>query len=118
MTNRVLFGLRNGSYGLWVSKPGFDVLTAPDNQMTILPTRANLQVVSFGFIDTTAGAFPYYVNFPNLGYLPLVKWTMSGYNAMLVYTAATQFRFDNDGQGSSNYPRFIKYIVFRQPYNG
>ena len=33
MTNRVLFGQRNGVFGLWISKPGYDVLTADWNDM-------------------------------------------------------------------------------------
>lgn len=33
MANRVVVGQRGGLYGLWASKPGYDVLTTSDDNM-------------------------------------------------------------------------------------
>ncbi|MBX4911375.1 hypothetical protein HJA82_29115 [Rhizobium bangladeshense] len=116
MTNRVLFGQRGAAYGLWVSKPGFDVLSTADANMMMLPSQANLQLIQSGYIDTSGNAFPYTVVIPNLGYFPLVKWVMSGYNAYLVSGSATTIRFYSDGQAAqSGVARFISYQIFSEP---
>lgn len=46
MANRVLLGQRGSDYGLWVSKPGQNVLTAPDRQL-----QFNSNLPAFGILE-------------------------------------------------------------------
>ncbi|QIG69091.1 hypothetical protein EVB78_058 [Rhizobium phage RHph_N1_15] len=118
MTNRVLLGQRGSAFGMWVSKPGFDVLTAADDKMNIITNRVNLQLVQSGFIDTTGNAFPYSFSIPDLGYLPFIRWMPSGYNAYLSPASNTLMRFYSDGAApASGVPRCIFYWVFTE-YRG
>tara|TARA_B100000745_G_C20151387_1_gene394755 strand:+ start:503 stop:874 length:372 start_codon:yes stop_codon:yes gene_type:complete len=48
MTNRVLIGDRNGSQGLWVSKPGYDVLSASHDNMLFTMAGRILQIIQYG----------------------------------------------------------------------
>lgn len=118
MTNRVLLGNRNGTMGMWVSKPGFDVITAADSQMMMIANKKAIQVIQKGLIDTTGQAWPYTVYFPDIsGYGPLVKWEPSGYSAYLQTLTSSYMQFvkgvgDNGVAG----PKFISYTVFSLRY--
>lgn len=51
---RVLIGRRGTDWGLWVSKPGKDVLTAPDDDMLLSPTNPNLAFLVKGQVNLTS----------------------------------------------------------------
>jgi len=57
MANRILLGERSGQYGLWVSKPGFNVLTAGQDGLLLSMGEDSLQAVysaSVGIANTGA----------------------------------------------------------------
>ncbi|TDW20394.1 hypothetical protein EV128_12524 [Rhizobium azibense] len=99
MTNRVVFGAKGSLFGMWVSKPGFDVLTTANSNMlfgTDIPS--SMQVVQAGRIAMGSGTGPWNVAIPNLGYYPLVRFYSNGYQVYLTYPSLTQIRF-NKAQG-------------------
>ncbi len=55
MVARVIAGERNGAYGLWVSKPGYDVFTAPPGDLMFDSDAGMLQVVAKGTLSIPAG---------------------------------------------------------------
>lgn len=61
MTNRVLLGNRNGAYGLWVSKPGYDVANAgtTDANMLFVPSAKTVRVIQSGTISVPASSSPF-----------------------------------------------------------
>jgi len=48
MANRVVIGNRNGQYGLWVSKPGYDVLTTSSSNLLFDMSGSVLQIIQSG----------------------------------------------------------------------
>lgn len=48
MVARVLLGERGGGYGLWVSKPGIDVMTAPEGRLLLSGTVGAQQIMAHG----------------------------------------------------------------------
>lgn len=51
---RVLIGQRGSDIGLWVSKPGRNVLTASDDDMLLSPTNPNLAFLIKGQVNLAA----------------------------------------------------------------
>jgi hypothetical protein len=51
---RVLIGQRNSDIGLWVSKPGKNVLTASDDECLVSPTNPNLAFLIKGQVSLPA----------------------------------------------------------------
>lgn len=73
MTNRVLLGKRGTKYGLWVSKPGVNVLTGTEDQMLLSTERQSFQIVKSGLIAFPgAGDDAPAIAIPNMGFSPLV----------------------------------------------
>ncbi|MBI1261263.1 MAG: hypothetical protein GC184_06035 [Rhizobiales bacterium] len=52
--NRVVLGQRDGDYGLWVSPPGVDVLTASLDNLLIHPFLSATKLVAQGSIYVSA----------------------------------------------------------------
>lgn len=79
MANRVIIGDRNGQMGMWVSRPGYNVLTAADADMIfvasdVLNTRSFQTVQQGGFTLTTGQSIQ--VAFPYMGIIPIILcWT-------------------------------------------
>jgi hypothetical protein len=65
MANRVLAGKRGSDYGLWVSKPGYDVLTANFDQLIFNPYFAAMRAVVRG-TATIPSNQPYYSSDGNI----------------------------------------------------
>lgn len=88
MANRVLLGQRNSEMGLWISRPGFDVLTAGENDMLFLatPTKQTkaFQIIQTGLVSWGSGQLDVDVPCPNLGYNTMATGYFYG-NAGLVY---------------------------------
>lgn len=83
MTQRVLLGNRNGAYGLWVSKPGQDVLTA--TEFMLATDRKSLQIVARGAFTSSHGSTTP-ISWSPLGFRPLVL-AQSMNNCELTYTS-------------------------------
>lgn len=71
MTGRVLLGLRAGEYGIWVSKPGVNVITAGDDALLLSSSRRSAQVVASGIISASSGG-SYGISWGNLGFVPVI----------------------------------------------
>lgn len=96
MTNRVLLGQRGSEYGLWVTKPGKEILSnLGEDDFLLRISDKVLQVVQYGFIPQTAGSFiPTTVVIPNLSIRPLIEFESIGWNAIVLHwTSATTFDF-------------------------
>lgn len=72
MTNRVLLGKKGSDYGLWVSKPGQNVLTASDDNMLLSTDFQAFQIVASGVINNPSNNTDYNLTIPNLGFTPIV----------------------------------------------
>ncbi len=61
MANRVLLGERGSDYGLWVSKPGQNVLTAPDGQLQFTSNLPAFGIMERGtyVVDWNISAGPF-----------------------------------------------------------
>ena len=75
MANRVLVGDRNGTMGMWVSRPGYNVLTAADADMlfvasSVLNTKS-FQTVQSGYFELGTNQ-SIDISFPYIGILPVV----------------------------------------------
>ena len=53
MVNRVVFGERNGDYGFWVSKPGFDVLTTGPSNLLASSDNYLDRILAQGAVEHT-----------------------------------------------------------------
>jgi hypothetical protein len=102
MTNRLIMGARNGLTGIYLSKPGVDVLSAVGDQLMMDRDSFIYQPVEAGFhalgvIGTTNGnpsAFGYGATFP------LQSASLSGLSRVYVWTSAT---FDYDPSDSDHF---------------
>ena len=83
MANRVLLGNRAGTYGLWVSKPGIDVLTAStSNLLFSSQTSKTVRVLASGSLFFPSGgtnslSIAYGLTAPNRA-APLVLTSSAG----------------------------------------
>jgi hypothetical protein len=58
MTRRVVLGQRaNGDYGLFVSPPGIDAYTAPDEQLSLSASNRMAQLLQIGAIGGSTTVF-------------------------------------------------------------
>jgi hypothetical protein len=55
MTNRIIIGQRNSLYGLWVSKPGANVVSAPESDLLFSMSGGMLQVFQKGSFTIPVG---------------------------------------------------------------
>ena len=56
MTNRVVLGQKGSDYGLWVSQPGFDVLTTSDVNMLFSMNGLLYQIFQKGSFSITGAS--------------------------------------------------------------
>lgn len=86
MTNRVVLGNRSGQQGLWISKPGRDVLTiSADADFLFRTDIKGAQIVQSGIIPQTAGTFiNVQIGIPDLGYRPVVELQSIGWYGVCV----------------------------------
>lgn len=77
MANRVLLGKKGSDYGLWVSRPGQNVLTANDADMLFSTSAEVVTVMQSGVVQLTAAGAGRFDTVPlNYGYTPFVRVTM------------------------------------------
>lgn len=78
MVERILFGVRGASRGLYVSIPGKNVITAQPNELLLSTDAVRVfQYVTQGKIYPTGSTGSYDIAIPNLGFRPGVIWTVS-----------------------------------------
>lgn len=83
MTNRIVLGQKGGDYGLWVSAPGHNVLTASESNMLFSMSGIMTQVIQSGSftIDGSSTSVS----------IPI---TVSGSPCAIVYDNS-QYRYDS-----------------------
>lgn len=127
MTNRAVLGAGpGGALGLFVSKPGVDVLSpgSDDNLLFSMATQ-NLQVVQSGVLGDPGAGAATTVTVPNLGFNPFVVFSCDKYPVTLDFPSVTQIRLTtgtaysltNDTVSPTNISRNgqIRYAVLNQP---
>lgn len=73
MANRIVMGERSGQYGLWVSKPGFNVLTTGQENMLLSMGEDSLQAVHTATISMPTNVPEVSTSIPiSIPYTPLV----------------------------------------------
>lgn len=70
MARRVLLGQRSGNIGIWVSKPGIDVVSASADNLLLSSDIGNVQAIASGILSSPATSTT--VNFADLGFQPWV----------------------------------------------
>lgn len=98
MPNRVVLGERMGQMGMWVSRPGFDVLSTGRENMLLAFDELYVQVIQNGRVYV-APSSSVDVPIPELGYFPFVLYSFD-YIAVgtsnfvsLTYVGTTLIRF-------------------------
>lgn len=78
MARRVCMGQRNaGQFGLWISKPGHDVLTASYYNMLFASDEKAVQVLTTGALTWSRNMKSAAIYFPNFGYRPTILWNVT-----------------------------------------
>lgn len=126
MANRVCLGARSGAQGLWISKPGFNVLTAGVDDLLFSTDNPQLQVVQTGSLACANGSTAS-LGIPNLGYLPVIMiypglgsgsqgspWIWA-HNSRLVNSTTVEILVDYSGY---DYTGTVYYAVLRVPADG
>lgn len=120
MANRVCMGQKAaGDFGLWVSKPGVNVLTATDAQMLFSSDWKTLQIAQtlrVAIPSTPANPFPIDFTISNLGFRPHVEYAVSGFLYVgLEFVSDTQLRlktFDGFDPYATGAPKFCQVTVY------
>lgn len=88
MANRVLVGRRNAtSVGIYVSKPGQDVLTAPPDQLLLSSEAGSLQIVASGVIASPSTTTT--ITIPDLGFRPIIFFSCNRGIGNITYNSNT-----------------------------
>lgn len=128
MTNRVVLGHRgSGVYGLFISKPGFNVLTATDNNLLFNSNYGTLQIVQAGQVTIGSNSGTSDVGTSNLGFSPVCLTALkstgrpgdSAYVELKVsYPSATIVRIHRVRTNDVPTNGVINYAIVSVPVNG
>ncbi len=112
MTNRIILGHGRGSVGFWVSKPGWDVLTCPDEQLLFGMGGRMSQILTTGVLYFGANSAGVQLSAPlagTNGYIPMVNVT--GLIKVATGTQSTNVMSYGGGAGgvtnTTNYSAYI-----------
>lgn len=87
MANRVCLGQRaTNEWGLWVSKPGINVLTGTDDQMLFASDLSAFQIMASGALVAPTSGSSVGLTIANFGFRPVVLWACLP--DTVIYTAA------------------------------
>lgn len=127
MTNRAVLGVGpGGAPGLFVSKPGVNVLSpSSDDDLLFSMATNNLQIVQSGVLSDPGASATITITVPNLGFNPFVIFSCDKYPVSLDFPSITQIRFttflaysfNNDTLSPTIVTRNgqIRYAVTNQP---
>ncbi len=119
MTNRVLFGERNNNYGLWISKPGFDVLQPLTSDQLLFDTSIKLgQIVQAGTVALPTSFAPVEIDIVDLGFRPMVRTWVAGYAYVaMTYLSNTRIRFSvSPGSPGIYTQQIVRIEEYASPY--
>lgn len=97
MTRRVILGKRGVAYGLWVSRPGIDVLTASEDDLLLSMDTENLQIVASGIAADPGNTGSRTITIPALGFKPYVIYGCNRYLIELRHNSNTSITFQSMG---------------------
>lgn len=133
MANRVCLGKRSvGQIGLFISKPGVDVLTAADADLLFSSSINAMQMIVTGTIavpNYSQGGNPYAtIGYPDLGYIPtvLILPHITDFADPLAFAGGVETWCSNMSVTGCRihayltavvYSGFCTYGVLRKPYN-
>lgn len=100
MAQRVILGNRGGLYGLFVSKPGQDAMSAPLDNLLLSSARRNLQIIASG--SGTLSGSPFAIAWPAQGFRPRV---------LINSQHDAHFTYSSDNSGSVTLVRDTNYYV-------
>lgn len=80
MVYRVCLGERQGSYGLFVSRPGYDVMTTSDAYLSFDSRVNSMFIASRGTVSILSGTNSVTVNFTPMGFVPIIDLASTRYN--------------------------------------
>lgn len=135
MANRIVVGERSGQYGLWVSKPGFNVLTTGQENLLLSMGEDSLQAVRTGTVSLPSSGAEVSVSIPvSLPYTPLILMQLTprtqvyrdevGDDFLEVFTpryrrlSATSIGFSVTGAFSDMPPFTLTYTVLLKELYG
>ncbi|MBO9589057.1 hypothetical protein [Devosia sp.] len=124
MVGRVATGFRLGAYGIWVSKPGIEVLTAGDADLLLSSDRKSAQVVASGIIAAATNG-TYVISWPSTGFTPVVvagsarfpeaRAVVTGVNTANILAGIAQGFSSWTGGNTPISPFTISWIVLNIP---
>jgi hypothetical protein len=126
MVRRVLLGLRGSGRGLWVSRPGVDVVTAADDDLLFSSSDSeNLMIIESGTIADPGAGASIAINITDMGFAPFVIVSCERYPVSIEYVSNSRIRFrtfsapsfNNDSTSGTNVQRSgqIRYAVTNLP---
>jgi hypothetical protein len=119
MTNRLILGNRSGQYGLWISKPGIDVLTASDRDCLFSSDVRAFQVVQSGDLGDIGSGGSVGIATVDQGFLPFVVISCMKYRIQVSYSSNAFFTIASFGERTTTFGAAIldgscKYAVVNQ----
>lgn len=126
MANRICVGNRNGTYGLFVSKPGHDVLTTADANLTFDSRVPSVWVVTRGSVSIPANQNSASVAFGGMTATPIIEINRQvyyqGYNQWfitattgrwIISATASALTFTRNGEMGDS---VFNYVIYGVPF--
>ncbi|MNS35884.1 hypothetical protein D3C86_1710600 [compost metagenome] len=126
MANRICLGNRNGTYGLFVSKPGHDVLTTADANLTFDSRVPSVWVVTRGSVSIPANQNTASVAFGGMTAIPIIEINRQvfyeGYNQWFITATtgrwnisatASALTFTRNGEYGDS---VFNYVIYGVPF--
>lgn len=131
MANRLCLGSRGSSYGLFISQPGFNVLTASDANLLFSTDMEPWQILTSGQVALTKAVTfqSVSITYPNVGFIPTVIM-MPGINNYISHAESSgapylDFYIANQtvtgcdlvmrgGEVGYSYSGYVTYCVLRE----
>ena len=118
MTNRIVLGdVGGGAYGVKVSEPGVNVLTADDDSLLLNSDVEQVQIITSGRVSAAPSSLD--VTIPNLGFSPFVIATCPRYQITISYPNPTTVRLTRGWEVSywedDHMPSTLTYAVLNTP---
>lgn len=119
MTNRLILGNRSGQYGLWISKPGIDVLTASEADCLFSSDVRAFQVVQSGNLGDLGTSGSATISTVDQGFMPFVLIACMKYSILVSYSSNTSFTISSQGAittffGANILDATCRYAVINQ----
>lgn len=117
MTNRVIVGNKNGVYGIWISKPGYDVLSANIDQMLLSSERTPFMVIgqgvvaAFGDINQTRDIW-----IPDLGFRPMFVLGCPAFEIDVIYNSNSSITFRSVSRRPFHSDGSCYYAYLTEPF--